>query len=78
MTNDLDLARHSDNLATTSRLKLAALMDESEVDVLAYMAFPAQHRTKLHSTNPIERLRSRCERQASALHTDQCRLSGRN
>jgi putative transposase len=27
-------------------LKLAALMDESEHDVLAYMTFPAQHRTK--------------------------------
>ena len=36
--------------------KLATLMDESEADVLAYMAFPAQHRTKLHSTNPLERL----------------------
>ena len=36
--------------------KLAALMDEAETDVLAYMAFPAQHRTKIHSTNPIERL----------------------
>ncbi len=35
--------------------KLATLMDESEADVLAYMAFPAQHRTKLHSTNPSER-----------------------
>jgi putative transposase len=35
--------------------KLAALMDEAEADVLAYMSFPAQHRTKLHSTNPIER-----------------------
>jgi putative transposase len=23
--------------------------------VLAYMTFPPQHRTKLHSTNPIER-----------------------
>ena len=31
-------------------------MDASEDDVLAYMAFPRQHRTKLHSTNPIERL----------------------
>jgi transposase-like protein len=38
--------------------KLATLMDESEHDVLAYMAFPAQHRTKLHSTNPLERLNS--------------------
>jgi putative transposase len=36
--------------------KLAALMDDAEADVLAYMNFPAQHRAKLHSTNPIERL----------------------
>ena len=36
--------------------KLAGLMDESETDVLAYMGFPAQHRSKLHSTNPLERL----------------------
>uniref|UniRef100_UPI002916A334 transposase n=1 Tax=unclassified Bradyrhizobium TaxID=2631580 RepID=UPI002916A334 len=36
--------------------KLAALMDEAEPDVLAYMSFPAQHRAKLHSTNPIERV----------------------
>jgi transposase-like protein len=36
--------------------KLAALMDEAETDVLAYMTFPAAHRPKLHSTNPIERL----------------------
>src|SRR4030088_3015797 len=33
--------------------KLAALMDEAETDVLAYMGFPAQHRAKLHSTNPL-------------------------
>jgi transposase-like protein len=39
--------------------KLAALMDESEHDVLAYINFPAQHRTKLHSTNPLERLTRR-------------------
>ena len=36
--------------------KLSTLMDESEHDVLAYMGFPVQHRTKLHSTNPLERL----------------------
>ena len=28
-------------------------MDEAEHDVLAYITFPAQHRTKLHSTNPL-------------------------
>jgi transposase-like protein len=31
-------------------------MDDSEHDVLAYLAFPTQRRTKLHSTNPLERL----------------------
>ena len=36
--------------------KLAALMEEAEHDVLAYMTFPKEHRQKLHSTNPIERL----------------------
>jgi transposase-like protein len=30
--------------------KLAALLDEAEADVLAYMDFPAQHRAKIHST----------------------------
>jgi transposase-like protein len=32
--------------------KLGRLMDEAEHDVLAYMTFASQHRTKLHSTNP--------------------------
>ena len=36
--------------------KLGRLMDEAEHDVLAYMTFAAQHRTKLHSTNSLERL----------------------
>jgi transposase-like protein len=36
--------------------KLATLMDDAEPDVLAYMTFPKEHRAKLHSTNPIERL----------------------
>jgi putative transposase len=35
--------------------KLAAFMDESEHDVLAYMGFPAQHRAKLHSTDEIDK-----------------------
>ena len=36
--------------------KLATLMDDAEAEVLAYMTFPVQHRAKLHSTNPLERL----------------------
>ncbi len=47
--------------------KLAALMDESEPDVLAFMAFPVQHRTKLHSTNPLERLNKEVKRRADVV-----------
>ncbi len=34
----------------------AALMDDAQQDVLAYMAFPVEHWTRLYSTNPLERL----------------------
>lgn len=47
--------------------KLAALMDDSEADVLAYMTFPPAHRTKLHSTNPIERLNHEVKRRADVV-----------
>jgi transposase-like protein len=47
--------------------KLATLMDESEADVLAYMSFPSQHRTKLHSTNPLERLNKEVKRRADVV-----------
>jgi putative transposase len=47
--------------------KLAALMDEAEPDVLAYMGFPAAHRTKLHSTNPIERLNGEIKRRTEVV-----------
>jgi putative transposase len=36
--------------------KLATFIDDSEADVLSYISFPEQHRPKLHSTNPLERL----------------------
>jgi putative transposase len=47
--------------------KLAALMDESEADVLAYMAFPAAHRAKLHSVNPLERLNGEIKRRTDVV-----------
>jgi putative transposase len=47
--------------------KLAQLMDEAETDVLAYMSFPAQHRTKLHSTNPLERLMGEIKRRTDVV-----------
>lgn len=47
--------------------KLAGLMDEAEADVLAYMEFPAQHRAKLHSTNPLERLNGEIKRRSDVV-----------
>jgi transposase-like protein len=47
--------------------KLAALMDDAEADVLAYMSFPAQHRAKLHSTNPLERLNGEIKRRSEVV-----------
>ena len=47
--------------------KLGKLLDESEHDVLAYMGFPAQHRVKLHSTNPLERLNKEVKRRADVV-----------
>src|SRR5215211_483694 len=35
--------------------KVAALLEEAETDVLAFYAFPAEHWSKLRSTNPLER-----------------------
>ena len=42
-------------------------MARSGHDVLAYMAFPRQHRTRLHSTNPIERLNKEPKRRADVV-----------
>ncbi|GJE15115.1 IS256 family transposase [Methylobacterium longum] len=47
--------------------KLAALMDEAEPDVLAYMGFPTAHRVKLHSTNPLERLNGEIKRRTEVV-----------
>jgi len=47
--------------------KLAAILDEAEPDVLAYMDFPAAHRLKLHSTNPIERLNGEIKRRTDVV-----------
>ena len=36
--------------------KIAELLEEAEEDLLAFYAFPAEHRPKLRSTNPLERV----------------------
>jgi transposase-like protein len=47
--------------------KLAGFLDEAETDVLAYMSFPAAHRAKLHSKNPLERLNGEIKRRTEVV-----------
>jgi transposase-like protein len=47
--------------------KLAALMDDAEADVLAFTTFPKEHRAKIHSTNPLERLNGEIKRRTDVV-----------
>ncbi len=47
--------------------KLAALLDESENDVLAFMTFPRAHRKQIASTNPLERLNAEIKRRTDVV-----------
>jgi putative transposase len=47
--------------------RLAAMLDKSEPDVLAYMSFPKAHRTQIHSTNPLERLNAEIKRRTDVV-----------
>jgi putative transposase len=69
--NDADAAKSqwrkvADQLRSTLP-RLATLMDEAEADVLAYMTFPAAHRAKLHSVNPLERLNGEIKRRTDVV-----------
>ena len=47
--------------------KLAAMMDASRDDVLAYMDFPREHWTQIASTSPLERVNREIKRRADVV-----------
>ncbi len=47
--------------------KLAGLMGNAVVDVLAFTTFPEEHRAKTHSTNPLESLNGEIKRRTDVL-----------
>jgi putative transposase len=47
--------------------KLAAMLDRSEADVLAFMSFPKAHHKQIHSTNPLERLNAEIKRRTDVV-----------
>src|ERR1700712_5961973 len=47
--------------------KLGTFIDDSETDVLTHRDFPAQHRTRIHSTNSLERLNKEVKRRADVV-----------
>jgi Transposase, Mutator family/Homeodomain-like domain len=47
--------------------KRAARRDEAKEDVLASMTFPKEHRAKLHSTNPLERVNGESKRRTEVV-----------
>jgi transposase-like protein len=42
-------------------------MDAAEADVLAFMTFPKELRTKLHATNPLERINMEIKRRTDVV-----------
>ncbi len=47
--------------------RLAALLDEAESDVLAYLAFPSAHWRQIWSNNPLERLNKEVKRRSNVV-----------
>jgi putative transposase len=51
----------------TQRRVVSAWIGTAEADVLGYMNFPVQHRAKIYSTNPLERLNGEIKRRSDVV-----------
>jgi len=61
---------HLGNVADMLRPKFpdaADLLEDAAEDVLAHMHFPREHRRRLHSTNPLERLHKEIKRRTNVV-----------
>jgi len=47
--------------------KAAQMLSDAEDDILAYMAFPPEHWTRIYSTNPLERLNREIKRRTNVV-----------
>jgi putative transposase len=47
--------------------KVVALLEEAEEDILAFYAFPTEHRRQIASTNPLERLNKELKRRSAVV-----------
>ena len=46
---------------------MSTLLEDTEDDLLAYMAFPREHWRQLYSTNPLERLNKEIKRRSNVV-----------
>src|SRR6201987_2664908 len=65
--NALAHAGRSRSRVVSALIATAYAQDTAEAAVLAYMSSPPQHRTKLHSTNPLERLNGEIKRRTEVV-----------
>jgi len=71
-TQETEKEAHAEFRAVADRLRerfprVSKVMDDAEYDVLAYMSFPKNHWSQIHSTNPIERLNLEVKRRTNVV-----------
>lgn len=62
-----DQLREISDKLSTKFPKVSDMLDEAQEDLLAYGAFPAEHYSKIWSTNPLERLNKEVKRRTKAV-----------